>query len=158
LTVADSRDIFYRLVLSGTGKEFVMIGHYLMFNRNCAEALDLYAQAFGAQAREVQRYGDMPPNPAFPIAEGDKALVLHARLEIAGEEINCADASERVSGSDNMYVTVTTKDGAFVRKAWDALKPGGHIYMELAPSFFAAMHGSLRDKFGVNWMFTVEKP
>ena len=56
-----------------------------------------------------------------------------------------------------MYVTVTTSDASLVQKAWDTLKNGGQIYMELAPSFFAKLHGSLRDRFGINWMFTAEK-
>ncbi|MDR0639362.1 MAG: hypothetical protein LBG27_10780 [Spirochaetaceae bacterium] len=55
-----------------------MIGHYLMFNRNCMEALETYAKAFNAKIGEARRYGDMPPAPAFPIAESDKGLVLHA--------------------------------------------------------------------------------
>jgi PhnB protein len=69
----------------------------------------------------------------------------------------CADASERSSNGSNMYVTVTTPDTAMVQKAWDILKDGGEIYMGLAPSFFARLHGSLRDQFGINWMFTASQ-
>lgn len=134
-----------------------MLGHYLMFRGNCMEALETYKRAFGAEIAEVQRYGDMPPDPAFPVAEEQKNLVLHARLRIDGGEIMCADSSERSGAGDNMYVSVTTPDAAYVQKAWDALKEGGVVYMELAPSFFAAAHGSLRDRFGINWMFTALK-
>ncbi|MEL7565642.1 MAG: VOC family protein [Dehalobacterium sp.] len=134
-----------------------MLGHYLMFNKNCAEALEVYTKAFNAKITEIQKYGDMPPNPAFPIAESDKGLVLHARLEIDGMELMCADSSERSIGGDNMYVSITTKDAVLVQKAWNILKTDGEIYMELAPSFFATLHGSLQDKFGINWMFTALK-
>ena len=44
-----------------------------------------------------------------------------------------------------------------VRNAWNLLKEDAEIYMDLAPTFFAALHGSLRDRFGVNWMFTGER-
>lgn len=54
----------------------------------------------------------------------------------------------------NMYISVTTKDLSLVENAWDLLKQDAEIYMELASTFFAELHGSLRDKFGVNWMFT----
>jgi PhnB protein len=118
------------------------------------EALETYAKAFDAQITEAQKYGDMPPNPAFPIVESDKGLVLHARLNINGTELMCADASESSEGGSNMYVSITTHDAALVQKAWDILKDGGKIYRELAPSFFARLHGSLRDRFGINWMFT----
>ncbi len=133
-----------------------MIGHYLMFGGNCGEALKAYEAAFDAEVREIQKYGDMPPNPAFPIAEEDKQLVLHARITIDGADIMCADSVQRNECGDNMYVSVTA-GAAFVQKAWDALAEGGSIYMALAPSFFAALHGSLRDRFGVNWMFTATK-
>jgi PhnB protein len=121
------------------------------------EALETYSQAFDAKMTEVKKYGDMPPHPAFPIAESDKGLVLHARLNINGAELMCADASEPGAACSNMYVSVTTPDAALVRKAWDILKDGGEIYMELAPSFFAHLHGSLRDRFGINWMFTASR-
>jgi PhnB protein len=121
------------------------------------EALETYAKAFNAKITETQKYGDMSPNPAFPIAESDKGLILHARLNINGTELMCADASESSAGGSNMYVSVTTPDAALVQKAWDILKDRGEIYMELAPSFFAHLHGSLRDRFGINWMFTASK-
>lgn len=134
-----------------------MLGHYLMYNRNCAEALDIYSRAFDAEIVEKQTYGDMPPNPAFPISEEDKGLVLHARIAIDNMELQCADASGSIEMGSNMYVSFTTADADKVKKAWDILKENGHIYMELAPSFFAVLHGSLKDKFGVNWMFTLMK-
>jgi PhnB protein len=132
-----------------------MFSHYLMFDNNCAEALDVYASALGAKVTEMQKYGDMPPNPAFPVAEEMKNQVLHARLVWDGTEIMCADAPGRCQSGTNMYISVTIPDGDKVRKAWDILKAGGEIYMELAPTFFAEAHGSLRDRYGVNWMFTV---
>lgn len=134
-----------------------MLGHYLMFNGNCMEAIKTYEQAFDAKVTELQRYGDMPPNKAFPIADEQKNLVLHAKLNIDGGEIMCADASDLSSIGNNMYVSITTPDALYVKKAWDVLKDGGEIYMELTPSFFAAAHGSLRDKYGVSWMFTALK-
>lgn len=134
-----------------------MIGHYLMFNRNCAEAIQIYAEALGGKIAEMQKYGNMPPNPAFPIAESDKNLVLHARLQLDGMEIMCADSSGTSNAGTNMYVSVTTQDAALVQRAWDTLAEGGEIYMQLAPSFFATLHGSLRDRFGINWMFTATK-
>jgi len=132
-----------------------MIGHYLMFNRNCAEALEVYAQVFGVPVLEKQCYGDMPSNPDFPVAEQDRGLVLHSRLVIDGSEIMCADSTGRHQPGSNMYVTVTTADADLVAKAWESLEVDGEVYMALAPTFFSPAHGSLRDRFGVNWMFTV---
>ena len=134
-----------------------MIGQYLMFNRNCIEALEIYEKAFDTKIVDIQRYGDMPPNQDFPIAETDKALVLHARLNINNVDIMCADTVEQLEYGTNMFVSITTPDTAFVKKAWDILKEGGEVYMDLTPSFFANLHGSLQDRFGINWMFTASK-
>lgn len=134
-----------------------MLGHYLMFNRNCTEALLVYEKAFDAKITEMQKYGDMPPNPNFPIPEENKGLVLHSRIQLDGGEIMCADASERGEVGNNMYVSITTKDAALIQRAWNVLKQDGEIYMELTESFFAVLHGSLRDRFGINWMFTAIK-
>lgn len=134
-----------------------MLGHYLMFHRNCAEAIKTYEKALNAKIVELRKYSDMPANPAFPVPESDKDLVLHARLLVDDMELMCADGSGEVARGNNMYVSLTTKDAALVQKAWDVLRQDGEIYMELSPSFFAVLHGSLRDKFGINWMFTALK-
>ncbi len=134
-----------------------MIGHYLMFNRNCDEAVKTYEKAFNGKIVEMRKYSDMPSNPAFPIPDEDKNLVLHARLQIDGMEIMCADSSGKSTKGDNMYVSITTEDEKLVEKAWGLLKQDGEIYMDLSPSFFATLHGSLRDKYGINWMFTALK-
>jgi len=132
-----------------------MLGHYLMFNRTCADALAAYAEIFGVPVQDQQRYGDMPPSPDFPVAEADKDLVLHSRLVIDGGEIMGADSTGRHQIGSNMYVTVTTKDADLVTNAWAALEVDGEVYMPLTPTFFSLGHGSLRDRFGVNWMFTI---
>ena len=136
-----------------------MLGHYLIFNGNCAEALDVYKNAFGAKVTELQRFGDMPQSSGMPVAEAQKDLVLHAKIVIDGGELMCADGMKSTKSGDSMYVTVTvaSPDADYVQKAWDALKEDGMIYMELSPTFFADLHGSLRDKYGVNWMFTAQK-
>lgn len=92
--------------------------------------------------------------PYFPVPDGDRDLSLHARLRICGAEIMCADSSGKSLGGTDMHVSVTTDGAGFVQRAWDLLLRDGRVYVEPAPSFFAALHGSLRDRFGVNWMFT----
>ena len=134
-----------------------MIGHYLMFNGNCAEALATYQKVFSGKLVEMQKYGDMPANPAFPVPDEKKNHVLHATLDIGGAQLMCADSSEPSKVGDNMFVTVTSKDAELVKSAWTALLDGATVFMELQSTFFAAHHGSLRDKYGVNWMFTAMK-
>jgi PhnB protein len=134
-----------------------MVGMYLMFNGKCKEALTLYEKAFSIKVKEIQRYGDMPPNPNFPVSDNEKDRILHSKFILDETEIMCSDSSGENESGSNMYVSITTKDEKLVNQAWDILKDAGKVYMELQPSFFALFHGSLQDQFGVNWMFTVAK-
>ncbi|GAW31072.1 VOC family protein [Carboxydocella sp. JDF658] len=38
---------------------------YVTFNGNCEEAVKFYQQALGGELH-IMRFGDAPPNPAFP--------------------------------------------------------------------------------------------
>jgi PhnB protein len=125
-----------------------------MFGGNCKDAIRSYEEAFGAKTDYVHKYSDMPPNPAFPVPEAKKDLVLNAKMDILGTQFMCADATDSKPGS-NMYVSIAA-DEASVRKAWDILKKDGKVFMELSPQFFAKLHGSLQDKYGINWMFSVD--
>jgi PhnB protein len=55
-----------------------------------------------------------------------------------------------------MYITLTSSNAEMIKQAWATLKMDGKVYLELNPTFFAKLHGHLQDKFGVNWMFTME--
>jgi PhnB protein len=127
-----------------------------MFHRNCEEALSVYEKAFNTKVTEMRKYKDMPPNPNFPIPESEMNLVLHARVDIEGSELMCADSSKDLSLGNNMYVSLTTSNEDMVKQAWELLKEDGKIYLELSPTFFAKQHGHLQDRFGINWMFTVQ--
>lgn len=135
-----------------------MTGFSLMFNGNCAEALKTYEKAFGAKVVEMRKYSDLPPNQGFAVTEKEKDLVLHSRLELDGMVLLCADSSGKVESGNNMHIAFTTDSPDPVLKAWDILKEDGEIFMNLQSTFFASHHGSLRDKFGINWMFTAIKP
>lgn len=129
-----------------------MLGHYLTFNGNCAEAIAIYEKALDAKTVELRTYSEIPPNPDFPIPDSMKDNILYARLQVEGTDLMCSDSSEHCDSGDNMLACITTKDAALVRRAWDVLSEDAQIFMNLAPTFFAELHGSLRDKFGINWM------
>ncbi|MCL1897727.1 MAG: VOC family protein [Micrococcales bacterium] len=132
-----------------------MLGHYLMFNRNCSQALETYKQAFGATVLEMQTYGDLPQNPTAPITQEDKDLVLHSRFEIDGSVIMAADSTHGWHSGGPILISVDTEDETWLQQAWDTLRQGGEVHLNLAPTFFAKLHGSLRDAYGINWMFTL---
>ena len=117
-----------------------MVGTYLMFNGNCKEALEMYEKAFNVKIEEIQKYGDIPPNPNFPVSDDMKERILHSRFVLDGVEIMCADSSSEMKNSNNMYISITAKKEKIVIDAWNILKESGTIYMDLQPSFFSLYH------------------
>lgn len=133
-----------------------MIKPYLMFNRECAEAFNMYLKAFNGEMIAIQKYGDIPPSPEFPIAEADKELVLHAELKLTESgHIMGSDGKREFQDGEKVVISVELDDEERAISAWNVLKDGGSVFMDLAPTFFAKLHGSVKDKFGVTWMFTV---
>ena len=133
-----------------------MINPYIMFNRNCAEAFKFYQEAFDGELLAIQKYGDMPPSPDFPVAEGDKELVLHSALKLTESgTIMGSDSNRELHDSEKVFISIEISTEEAAIKAWNLLKDDGSIFMDLAPTFFAKLHGSLMDKYGVSWMFTV---
>jgi PhnB protein len=134
----------------------IMIKPYLMFNRECDEAFKLYQKAFNGEIIAIQKYGDMPPNPDFPVAEDDKNLVLHAELKITENgSILGSDYRQDLQSDGKVSISVELSTEETAIKAWNVLKDNGTVHMDLQPTFFAKLHGSLKDRFGVTWMFTV---
>ncbi|MFT4104170.1 MAG: VOC family protein [Lacrimispora sp.] len=133
-----------------------MIKPYIFFNGNCEEAFQLYANAFDGEIIHMQKYGEMPPNLDFPISEEEKNFVLHAQVSLkeAGVLMGADVARPLEVGTNiNFSLEMTSEEAA--KKAWDLLKEGGQVLMELEPSFFAKLHGSLQDKYGIIWLFSV---
>ncbi|PLR98483.1 VOC family protein [Bacillus sp. T33-2] len=134
-----------------------MIKPYLMFNRECAEAIEFYREAFDGELLSIQRYGDIPSSPEFPIAEEDKELILHSELKLTkAGSIFSSDGKRDYPDSGRVSISVELDSEDQAQHAWNVLKEGGTVHMDLKPTFFAKLHGSLKDKFGVAWMFTVE--
>jgi len=135
-----------------------MFGYYLMFNRNCADAIAAYAKAFGVKIVEKQTLKEMTQTGSqFPFAKEDMDLIVYSKIKVGKTEIVCFDSSERSLPGLNMYIFIKD-DKETVQKAWAVLSQGGKIYASLESTTFAVLHGSLQDKFGVNWMFSVPKP
>lgn len=138
-------------------KEFGrMIKPYIMFNRECEEAFTLYQKAFDGEMLAFQKYRDMPPNPDFPIAESDKDLVLHVELKLTENGVIMgADGKRTLADAEKVHISVELDSGEHAQKAWNMLTDGGIVHMDLQPTFFAKLHGAVKDKFGISWMFTV---
>lgn len=131
---------------------------YLTFNGNCREAAEFYAEVFETEKPEIMTFGESPQNPDYVLPEEAKDLVLHTRLNINGSNVMFSDTfpgSPFVAGN-NISLAFVSKDEDKVKSAFNALKEGGKVSMDLQETFWSKCYGSLRDKFGIEWQFSHE--
>ncbi len=128
-----------------------MVEPYLNFNGRCNEAIDFYEKVFHGQGKQIMRFKDAPPSPDFAIPEEMKEYVLHAEMNIAGTKLHFSDTQDHAVGGDIISLAVTLATPEEVTAAFNQLKEGGEVLMELAPQFYSPMYGWVKDKFGVGW-------
>jgi len=134
------------------------INVYLIFNGNCREAVEFYAQVFGAEKQPIMTFGEMPPDPEFTLPEEAKNLVLHTYLTINDSMVMFSDTFPGmpfVTGN-NISLTINMKNTDDIRRLFNELKEGGTIDMELQETFWSKCYGMLTDKFGIPWQFNFD--
>ncbi len=137
------------------------VSTYLNFARNTEEAFNFYKSVFGTEfdGDGISRMGDAPSGPdQKPISEEDKNLVMHVSLPtLAGHRIMGTDAPEsmgfKLNQGNNVYINLEPDTRAQTEKLFNALAEDGTVEMPLQEMFWGDYFGSLKDKFGVQWMF-----
>ena len=133
------------------------INPYLNFNGNCAEAIELYEKAFRFKAN-VMRYSDAPPSEGYQLAPGTENFVMHACLTNRHDyTVYLADVTPDMPSTfgNGMSISMELDSEDAVKSAFEILKEGGKVTMELQQTFWSKYFGSLEDKFGVNWMLSI---
>ena len=132
---------------------------YVAFNGNCAEAVEYYEKVFTVKA-EVMRYKDAPPENGYQSAKETENFVMHAQLEVGGAAIMLSDVPPEspVKVGDNITVMAEFDDADKLKAAFDLLKEGGQVHMELQATFWSKRFGSVTDKFGIGWNLTLGHP
>jgi len=135
------------------------VSPYLTFNGNCAEAIVLYEKAFGVKAESCQ-YKDAPPSEGYNPPSGTENFIMHAQFCVGEGIIMMCDTTPDMkhSFSNGMAILVQFDDEESAKKAFDILKEGGSVGMELQQTFWDKCFGSLEDKFGVGWMISLGAP
>lgn len=129
---------------------------YLTFNGNCREAVEYYAEVFGADKPQIMAFGDSKPNPEYPLPEEAKNLVMHARLTISGSTVMFSDTfpGSPFTQGNNITLAIVSKDIDEIKSVFNKLKEGGTVGMELQETFWSKCYGQLTDKFGIGWQFS----
>lgn len=141
------------------------VSTYLNFTRQTEEAFTFYRSVFGGEfTGPMHRFADMPPAPGEPpLAEADRQLVMHVELPIlAGHVLMGTDAPEsmgfKLVAGNNVHINLEPDTRAETKRLFHALADGGRVEMPLQDMFWGAYFGSLRDRYGVQWMFNCAQP
>jgi PhnB protein len=136
------------------------VSTYLNFPRSTERAFVFYRSVFGGDFNgPIHRFAEVPAAPGQPpIAEADKALVMHVELPILGGHVLMGtDAPESMGFSvvpgNNVHINLEPDTRAETDRLFNGLAAGGTVDMPLQDMFWGAYFGSLTDPFGVHWMF-----
>ncbi|MEZ4688164.1 MAG: VOC family protein [Bacteroidia bacterium] len=131
---------------------------YLSFLGNCQEAFDFYKSVFGGEFSMVNRYSEMPPQEGMhAVPDEMKDYILHISLPISAETVLMGSdtggpwAADWTQGN-NFTISVLPDSKEDGERIFNALAEGGVVTMPYSYSFWGAWFGSLKDKFGINWM------
>lgn len=136
---------------------------YLNFAGNTEEAFNFYKTVFGGEFRgEIMRFGDNPmPEGQPPMPENLQKMVMHISLQILGcHLLQGTDAPSEMGFNltfgNNQYINLEPDTREETDRLFHALADGGKIEQQLEDMFWGGYFGSVKDKFGVQWMFNFQ--
>ncbi|NBD23544.1 VOC family protein [Paenibacillus glycinis] len=130
---------------------------YLNFNGNCREVVEHYADVFGTDKPRFMTFGDVPADPAYPVPEEAKSMIMHSRLKIGGSTVMFSDVFPGmpfVQGT-NISLAYVEEDREKLERAFNRLQDGGQVIMPLQETFWSKLYGSVTDRFDIQWQFNL---
>ena len=130
---------------------------HLPFNGNCEEAMQFYADTFGATVRFKLTWGDSPL--CDQVGEELRDKIMHMSLKLGETEIMGSDVPpQRYGELHGVDVSVAFDDLAKAREVFHALADGGTVLMPFEESFWAKGFGMVTDRYHIPWMVNCAKP
>jgi PhnB protein len=130
---------------------------HLIFNGQCQEAFEFYAQCLGGKITLMMSHADAPmPKP--PASEW-RDKILHATLTLGDQELAGADLTpEQYRKPQGFSVILSIDDLAEAERIFKTLAEDGNVQMPLQETFWALRFGVLVDRFGTPWEINCSKP
>lgn len=128
---------------------------YLIFDGNCKEAFEYYAEVLGGTIEELMTHRESPI--ANDTAKEDLDKVLHARLNLGSLTLMASDSSKsHYAKPQGMHVQIQPTSEAEAERIYQALAKNGDVQMPLEKTFWAKRFAMLTDQFNIPWIINYE--
>jgi PhnB protein len=138
-------------------KEFrsMQLEPYIFFHGTCEEALNFYVKCFGGEITMLSRFEGSPMEQH--VSPDFKDKIMHASFVAGDLKFMASDGrpGNPPDGEDDIVLCIATSDAAQGERVFNALAEGGKIDMPLQDQFWGAKLGSLTDRFGIQWMVSI---
>jgi PhnB protein len=126
---------------------------YLSFDGNCEEAMNFYKNAIGGEFTVVMRYAD---GPKEYLVKGTEDKIMHMTLSFPnGGELKGSDVfHQKVEKGNAYHVSIGADSVEQGEEFFDKLNDGAEVTMPFGPVFWGGKFGSLKDKYGIQWMIS----
>ena len=139
-----------------------VVNIYLTFNGNCEQAFNFYKSVFGGEFPYIGRFKDMPPGEDAKLNPGEEERIMHVSLPISKETMlrGSDTGGQWATGykeGNNFTISIDTTSKEEADKLFNGLSAGGRVTMPLQKTFWSDYFGTLTDKFGINWMVSLNE-
>ena len=139
---------------------------YLNFAGNTEEAFNFYQSVFSGELTPIVRFKDMPPSAdggGVSIPKEDENKVMHVGLPIGKDQMLMAtdileSLGQKLVIGNNVYISIHPDSKEEADRIFNALSAGGKVEMAIGDQPWGDYYGSLKDKFGVQWMVNYAYP
>lgn len=132
---------------------------YLYFYDECNDALNYYADIFGAEIVEKATFEDVD----FMEDESRKNCIAHASFKL-GESVILANdflekkSKENCSASSLISIWIEIEKDADIRLLEERmLATGSKSIIKLEETFWDSLYAKIEDKFGIIWELNAQK-
>ena len=137
-----------------TAKTKTLVQPYLNFDGRCAEAIEFYQKAIGAEVDMLMHFKDAPPSPdSEQCGSLDPNKVMHCSFRIGDSTVMASDCQGTGKvGFAGFSLSVTVTSASEADRIFNALAEGGQVCQPLTQTFFSPRFGVVVDRFGLSWM------
>ena len=131
---------------------------YLTFDGNCREAFEFYRSVFGGEFIVLTTFADGPDDMGVP--DDAKDGVMHVSLPVGASVLMGSDNTDSgppLVAGNNFSISIDGDSREHCDELFAKLSAGGSVTMPMQETFWGSYFGTFADKFGINWMVSVDE-